>query len=51
MGYGNIYPVAAIGRLTTMLSALVGIAIVTLPAGIITAGYMDEINNNSLEGT
>ena len=29
-----------------MLSAIFGIAIVALPAGIITAGYMDEINKN-----
>jgi voltage-gated potassium channel len=27
-----------------MISALLGIAIVALPAGIVTAGYMDEIN-------
>jgi hypothetical protein len=26
-----------------MLSSFVGIAIVALPSGIITAGYMDEI--------
>ena len=45
MGYGDIYPISNIGRLTTMLSALVGIAIVALPAGIITAGYMDEISS------
>lgn len=28
-----------------MISSLFGIAIVALPAGIITAGYMDELNN------
>lgn len=43
MGYGDIYPVSTIGRAVTMLSSFVGIAIVALPAGIITAGYMDEI--------
>lgn len=43
MGYGDIYPVSTIGRIVTMLSSFVGIAIVALPAGIITAGYMDEI--------
>lgn len=43
MGYGDIYPVSTIGRVVTMLSAFVGIAIVALPAGIITAGYMEEI--------
>lgn len=45
MGYGDIYPVTQIGRIVTMISSLFGIAIVALPAGIITAGYMDEINS------
>lgn len=43
VGYGDIYPISTAGRIFTMLSSLVGIAIVALPAGIITAGYMDEI--------
>ena len=45
VGYGDIYPTTTIGRIVTMISAFVGIAIVALPAGIITAGYMDEIQN------
>ena len=45
MGYGDIYPVTTIGRVVTMLSSFVGIAIVALPAGIITAGYMDKLSN------
>ena len=44
VGYGDIYPVTAIGRIVTMLSSLVGIAIVALPSGIITAGYIKEVN-------
>lgn len=44
VGYGDIYAVSYAGKIITMLSALMGIAIVALPAGIITAGYMDEIN-------
>ena len=47
MGYGDIYPVTPTGRIVTMISSLFGIAIVALPAGIITAGYMDEIKNIS----
>lgn len=45
MGYGDIYPVTTIGRVVTILSAFVGIAIVALPAGIITAGYMEELSS------
>lgn len=44
MGYGDIYPVTTAGRIVTMLSSFIGIAIVALPAGIITAGYMEEIS-------
>ena len=44
VGYGDIYPVSKLGRLITMISSIFGIAIVALPAGIITAGYMNEIN-------
>jgi voltage-gated potassium channel len=50
MGYGDIYPITIIGRTVTMISSIFGIAIVALPAGIITVGYMNEINkpdNNS----
>lgn len=43
VGYGDIYPVTAIGRLVAMLSSIFGIAIVALPAGIVTAGYMEEL--------
>lgn len=44
VGYGDIYPVTTIGRIVTMVSSIFGIAIVALPAGIITAGYMSEID-------
>ena len=43
VGYGDIYPVTTAGRVITMVSSLFGIAIVALPAGIITAGYMEEL--------
>lgn len=49
MGYGDIYPVTTIGRFVTMLSSVFGIAIVALPSGIITAGYMAEINKDTEE--
>ena len=44
VGYGDIYPITTIGRIVTMVSSVFGIAIVALPAGIITAGYMSEID-------
>lgn len=47
--YGDIYPVSTLGRVITMLSSIFGIAIVALPAGIITAGYMSEIERRRNE--
>ncbi|MDD4095191.1 MAG: ion transporter [Oscillospiraceae bacterium] len=49
VGYGDIYPVTEIGRIVTMLSSIFGIAIVALPSGIITAGYMTEIKHHEEE--
>ena len=49
VGYGDIYPVSVMGRIITMASSILGIAIVALPAGIITAGYMSEIQKESDE--
>ena len=43
VGYGDIYPVTTVGRVVAMVSSLFGIAIVALPSGIITAGYMRAI--------
>ena len=46
VGYGDIYPVTTIGKIITMISSILGIAVVALPAGIITAGIMDEVNKD-----
>ena len=43
VGYGDLYPVTTLGRLVAMISSLFGIAVVALPAGIITAGYMEAL--------
>lgn len=43
IGYGDITPVTIEGRCVTMVSALVGIAVIALPSGIMTAAYMEEI--------
>ena len=47
VGYGDIYPVSAAGRVITMLSSVLGIAVIALPSGIITAGYMDHLNRDT----
>lgn len=49
VGYGDIYPVTTFGRIITMISSVFGIAIVALPAGIITAGYINELQKADTE--
>ncbi len=43
VGYGDVYATSEIGKLITMISAILGIAVVALPAGIIMAGYQEEL--------
>ena len=49
VGYGDIYPVSEAGRVITMISSFFGIAIIALPAGIITAGFMDKLHEKQEE--
>ena len=44
VGYGDIYPVSDIGQAVSMVSAVFGIAVIAMPSGIITAGFMEEVN-------
>lgn len=43
VGYGDLCPVTDIGRVVSMLSSLFGVAIIALPSGVITAGYLEEL--------
>lgn len=43
IGYGDVAPVTETGRFVAMVSSLLGIAIIALPSGIITAGFMEEL--------
>ena len=45
VGYGDLYPVSHVGRVISIISSMVGIAIIALPSGIVTAGYIDELRN------
>lgn len=48
VGYGDIYPTTTLGRMVTMLSSIFGIAIIALPSGIITGGYLREVNKEDI---
>lgn len=49
VGYGDVYPTTDIGQLISMVSSIFGIAIIALPAGIVTGGFLEEINRSKLE--
>ena len=43
VGYGDVFPVTAAGRLLAGLIAIVGIGLFALPAGILGSGFMEEL--------
>lgn len=46
VGYGDIYPITAGGRILSSIIAVLGIGLVAVPTGIISAGFMEEIEVN-----
>jgi voltage-gated potassium channel len=49
VGYGDIYPITAGGRILGGFIALLGIGLVALPTGIIGSGFMHELSNSKSE--
>lgn len=43
VGYGDVYPMTNWGKVISGIIALLGIGIVALPTGILSAGFMDKI--------
>lgn len=44
VGYGDIYPVTAIGRVLGAVIAILGIGMVALPTGILSSGFMELLS-------
>lgn len=42
VGYGDIYPVTVIGRLMAIFIAFLGVGVVAIPTGIISAGFVEQ---------
>ena len=51
VGYGDLYPVTVLGRTVAMLSSFFGIAVVALPAGIVTAEYLNSLKEDGKRKT
>jgi voltage-gated potassium channel len=43
IGYGDIFPVSEAGKIITIISSLLGVAVIALPTGVITASYIEEL--------
>ena len=45
-GYGDIYPVTVIGKLIGICIAFLGVGVVAIPTGIISAGFVEQYTKN-----
>lgn len=46
VGYGDVYPVTVLGKILSAIIALLGIGLVAVPSGIISAGFIEIIDEN-----
>ena len=49
VGYGDVFPVTGMGRLIGGIIAFLGIGLVALPTGIISAGFLEKLNHKNRE--
>jgi voltage-gated potassium channel len=43
VGYGDVYPVTALGRVAASVTAVFGIGVIAMPAGIMAAAFSDAL--------
>ena len=46
VGYGDIYPVTVLGKILSAIIAILGIGLVAVPTGIISAGFMENMSDS-----
>ena len=49
VGYGDIYPITVIGKILSAFLAILGIGLVAVPTGIISAGFSEELEDKNDE--
>ena len=52
VGYGDIYPITLAGRIMAIIITFLGVGVVAIPTGIISAGFVEqytELSNNTDE--
>ena len=48
VGYGDIYPITVIGKIMGILIAFLGVGVVAIPTGIISAGFVEQFRIRSV---
>lgn len=49
VGYGDVYPVTALGRVFAAIISLAGIGVVALPAGVFASAFSDELREREIK--
>jgi len=49
IGYGDVFPVTGMGQFLAAITALFGIGLVAIPTGIVSMGFMEEIQKKKAE--
>lgn len=49
VGYGDIYPITALGKVISSIVAFLGIGLIALPTGIISSGFITKLNQSRNE--
>ncbi|MFT5912449.1 MAG: voltage-gated potassium channel [Paraglaciecola sp.] len=49
VGYGDVYPITAVGKLLSGIIALIGIGFVALPTGIISSAFIEKVQKEKRE--
>lgn len=50
VGYGDVYPVTAGGKVLGAVIAIIGVGMFALPTGILGAGFFEEIGKGDEDG-
>jgi len=46
VGYGDVYPITAMGKVMSGIIALIGIGFIALPTGIISSAFIEKVQEN-----
>lgn len=49
VGYGDIYPITLLGKCMAIVIAFMGVLLVAIPTGIISAGFVEQYQTNANE--